>query len=70
MACSTRSFAALAAAFCTTALLPAQGLVGDSLRQALHDKAAEFWIYDDLDLGYKTAKETGKPLPVSFRCVP
>ncbi len=70
MACFTRSFAALVAALCTTAFLTAQGIAGDALRNALHDKVADFWIYDDVDEGYKIAKETGKPLLISFRCVP
>jgi hypothetical protein len=40
------------------------------LRTRLEDNAADFWIYDDLETGYATAAETGKPLLVSFRCVP
>ena len=40
------------------------------LRATLKDNAADFWIYDDLEKGYATAAETGKPLLVSFRCVP
>lgn len=40
------------------------------LRTTLKDNAADFWIYDDLDKGYAMASETGKPLLVSFRCVP
>ena len=40
------------------------------LRKKLKDKAADFWIYDDLDAGYSKARKTGKPLLVSFRCVP
>ena len=39
-------------------------------RQRLKDKAADFWIYDDIDKGYAQSAETGKPLLVSFRCVP
>jgi hypothetical protein len=70
MAFSIPMFAAVTAAICTTAVLSSQGLAGDALQKALHDKAADFWIYDDLDQGYKTARQTGKPLLVSFRCVP
>ena len=39
-------------------------------RERLKDNAAGFWIYDDIDAGYSKAAETGKPLLVSFRCVP
>ena len=39
-------------------------------RKRLKDDAADFWIYDDVDKGYARAAETGKPLLVSFRCVP
>ncbi len=40
------------------------------LRANLKDQAADFWIYDDLKAGYARARKTGKPLLVSFRCVP
>jgi serine protease Do len=30
----------------------------------------ETWIYNDLERGYKSARESGKPLLVVFRCVP
>ena len=39
-------------------------------RQQLKDNAADFWIYDDIKAGYAKAAKTGKPLLVSFRCVP
>lgn len=39
-------------------------------RERLKDKAADFWIYDDIDKGYALARDTRKPLLVSFRCVP
>ena len=32
-----------------------------------HGKIADFWIYDDLDLGFAQAKKTGKPLLLVFR---
>jgi cytochrome oxidase Cu insertion factor (SCO1/SenC/PrrC family) len=47
-----------------------QGLEGDSLQKALADKAADFWVYDDLAAATKLARASGKPLLVSFRCVP
>ena len=39
-------------------------------RKRLKDKAADFWIYDDIDKGYALAADSKKPLLVSFRCVP
>ncbi len=42
----------------------------DRKRLRLKDNAADFWIYDDLEQGFSTAKTSGKPLLVSFRCVP
>ena len=39
-------------------------------RKRLKDTAADFWIYDDLRKGETLAAETGKPLLISFRCVP
>jgi serine protease Do len=41
------------------------------LQNALGDQnIASFWTYDNLDLGIKRARETGKPLLVTIRCVP
>ena len=60
----------LAALLVASPLLPAQALTGNALQKALHDPAAGFWIYDDVAKGYAEAKKTGKPLLVSFRCVP
>lgn len=54
----------------TPIALTAQGLEGDELRVALQDEAASFWIYDDLDEATRQAEESGKPLLISFRCVP
>lgn len=48
----------------------AQALAGDGLRAALGDSADELWIYDDLAAGFAAAEQSGKPLLVSFRCVP
>jgi len=39
-------------------------------RKRLKDNAADFWIYDDIAAGTTKAKAAGKPLLVSFRCVP
>lgn len=43
--------------------------------QLVQDDLANFgsldtWIYNDLEQGFKTAQETGKPLLVVFRCIP
>ena len=42
----------------------------DKKRLRLKDNVADFWIYDDLKQGFASAKTSGKPLLVSFRCVP
>ncbi len=47
-----------------------QGLEGLELQKALKDEAAGFWIYDDIAEGFRVAEKTGKPLIISFRCVP
>ena len=47
-----------------------QGLEGLELQKALKDEAAGFWIYDDIPEGLRAAEKSGKPLLVSFRCVP
>jgi len=39
-------------------------------RERLRDNAADFWIYDDLYKAEELASKNGKPLLVSFRCVP
>ncbi|TWU02958.1 Trx7/PDZ domain-containing (seleno)protein [Stieleria varia] len=33
-------------------------------------EAEGFWIYNDMDKAYATARETGKPILVSMRCLP
>lgn len=33
-------------------------------------EAEGFWIYNDLERGYAEAKQTGKPLLVTLRCIP
>ena len=39
-------------------------------RARLKDNAADFWIYDDFDMGFSAAVKTKRPLLISFRCVP
>lgn len=38
--------------------------------QDAHAENADHWIYNDIAAGFKKAKQTGKPLFVTFRCVP
>ena len=47
----------------------ASGQGNTKLKEQLqeHGKIADFWIYDDLGLGFAHAKNTGKPLLVVFR---
>ena len=41
------------------------------LKDALQDDLVSAdWIYDDIERGNTLARKTGKPLLVSFRCVP
>ena len=40
---------------------------GPTIRQALDDDAADFWIYEDVEAGFAESKRTGKPLLVSIR---
>ena len=41
------------------------------LKDALQDDLVTGdWIYEDMAAGYAKAEKTGKPLLVSFRCVP
>ena len=48
----------------------AQDQEGQRIRDQLGDKAAEFWIYDDLRAARKQSLRTKKPILVSLRCVP
>src|SRR5690606_25449780 len=44
-----------------------------TLREAIQDQhaiGADGWIYNDIERGFTEAKRTGKPLFVTFRCVP
>jgi hypothetical protein len=69
LACSS-VLGAVLAALSPAPPLAAQGLDGAALRRALEDRAADFWFYDDLEGATELANESGKPLLVSFRCVP
>lgn len=40
------------------------------LKDVLDDKTSDLWIYEDIAAGYAASEKTGKPLLVSFRCVP
>ncbi len=43
----------------------------EKLKDALEDKLlAGEWIYDDIEAGYAQAEKAGKPLLVTFKCVP
>ncbi len=33
-------------------------------------KTSQFWIYNDFQRGQKEARQTGRPLLVTFRCIP
>ncbi|MGH7202352.1 MAG: Trx7/PDZ domain-containing (seleno)protein, partial [Planctomycetaceae bacterium] len=33
-------------------------------------ESSDFWIYNDVEAGFREAKRSGKPLLVTFRCVP
>ena len=51
--------------------LPLAADEGTTLQDALEDHAlAGDWIYDDAEAGLAAGRETGKPVLVSFRCVP
>jgi type II secretory pathway component PulC len=72
------------ALFVSTVFLSAAPLIGaeekgevpkpaGGLRAALKDlnaDGADFWIYNDFDRAVAEAKRTGKPIFVTFRCVP
>lgn len=67
-----RALLALIVIYCLPAL--ASGETGSREEKVRADKArveAEgFWIYNDLDKAYATARETGKPILVVLRCLP
>ena len=68
---SAPGFLALAA-FVLAGPAPSQEVLDAAAakRVRLKDDAADFWIYDDLEEGNRRATESGKPLLISFRCVP
>ena len=72
--CFFRISLLLGAVVCFPCSLDAQEetdrLGGDELKRALNDTADDFWIYDDLEKAYAEGERTGKPVLVSFRCVP
>ncbi len=47
----------------------ASGQGNTKLKEQLQErgKIADFWIYDDLDLGFAQAKKTGQPVLLVFR---
>jgi len=60
------------AAFTLVSAVLAQGQ--DRRSKVLGDRdrveSSGFWIYNDLPRGFSEAKKTGKPLLVTFRCIP
>ena len=42
-------------------------VVSAAIREALQDKAADFWIYEDLPAGVEELRRTGKPILLSIR---
>ena len=53
------------------ALAPLHADEARDLREALADqKLKGDWIYDDADKGLAEGRRTGKPVLISFRCVP
>ena len=61
----------LAAGLLLLALAPLHAEEGRDLREALRDNLLKGdWIYDDAEAGFAEAEKTGKPLLISFRCVP
>src|SRR5690606_16816408 len=64
-----RGFLLFAVVFCTTSAFAAEPALRDKL-QDQHAVGAEGWNYNDIARGIAEAKRTGKPLFVTFRCVP
>lgn len=55
----------------TTVLSSADLLAQSNLQETLKDTSvAAHWIYDDYTQAVARAKMSGKPLLVTFRCVP
>ena len=58
-------------ALCAVAALPPAAQAQNDLQKNLKDtNVADHWIYDDIGKGFAEARATGKPLLVTFRCVP
>lgn len=60
---------------CATLVLAfvAQAIADDDLRLRLKDTTAEqndLWVYNDIQQAMNEAEKQGKPLFVTFRCVP
>ena len=63
-----RPFSLCAVLICTMSVL---GGEHGALQTSLKDTGVQGpWYYNDLNAGYAEAAKTGKPLLVTFRCVP
>ena len=54
----------------TGAWTPAAQAQTDLQKKLKDTGVAAHWIYDDIAKGFAEARATGKPLLVTFRCVP
>jgi len=54
---------------CSSAFAEEAPILRDKLQDE-HAVGADSWIYNDIARGFEEAKRTGKPLFVTFRCVP
>lgn len=60
----------LSTCFC---LFVVVALADEGLRKRIkdeHSRNGDHWIYNDIEAGFAEAKRTGKPLLITFRCVP
>lgn len=62
-------------ALIVTLWMAADGIAQNPREKQVRDDIAritsqDFWIYNDVEAGFKEAKQTGKPVLVTFRCVP
>lgn len=64
-----RMLAALVLPLVASSLSAAEPVLRDAIQDE-HAKGTETWIYNDIARGFAEAKRTGKPLFVTFRCVP
>ena len=61
----------LVAGLILCALAPLHAEEARDLREALADHALKGdWIYDHAEKGLEEGRRTGKPVLISFRCVP